>query len=100
MVSPPPGGEAWALLIIDCTFFFNANARWLAPGRGGGGGAWALLELTDALLQNMSNCLQVFEGEPRKDGGFCLTCGDGICNSRLSHKTCNSATFSFFTALL
>ena len=31
-----------------------------------GGGAWALLELTDALLQNMSNCLQVFEGEPRK----------------------------------
>ena len=30
------------------------------------GGAWALLGLADALLQNMSNCLQVFEGEPRK----------------------------------
>ena len=40
----------------------NANARWLARG----GGEWALLELTDALLQNMNNCLQIFEGEPRK----------------------------------
>ena len=37
----------------------------VSPG-GGGVGAWALLELTDALLQNISNCLQVFEGEARK----------------------------------